>query len=89
MDLEKEIELIKLRNEKVELDKKWETSITRKIVICILTYVIVLLYSYFVNNKGNIFFNSAVPVIGFFLSTQSIELIKNIWSKKHQKQKIW
>jgi len=88
MDLEKEIELIKLRNEKVELDKKWETSITRKIVICILTYVIVLLYSYFVNNKGNIFFNSAVPVIGFFLSTQSIELIKNIWSKKHQKQKI-
>ena len=30
MDLEKEIEQIKLRNKKVELDKAWETSWTRK-----------------------------------------------------------
>lgn len=30
-DLEKEIENIKERNKKVELDKKWKTSWTRKI----------------------------------------------------------
>lgn len=30
-NLEKEIEEIRKRNKKVELDKKWETSITRKI----------------------------------------------------------
>ena len=33
MDLEKEIEQIKQRNKKVELDKAWETSWTRKICI--------------------------------------------------------
>lgn len=32
MDLEKEIEQIKQRNKKVELDKKWETSFTRRIM---------------------------------------------------------
>ena len=35
-DLKKEIEDIKIRNKRVELDKKWETSYTRKICICIL-----------------------------------------------------
>lgn len=43
-DLEKEIENIKTRNKKVELDKKWETSLTRKICICILTYIVVIVY---------------------------------------------
>lgn len=37
MDLNKEIEEIKKRNKRVELDKAWETSWTRKICICILT----------------------------------------------------
>lgn len=32
-DLEKEIIQIKERNKRVELDKKWETSWTRKICI--------------------------------------------------------
>ena len=35
-NIEKEIELIKERNARVELDKKWETSWTRKICIAIL-----------------------------------------------------
>jgi hypothetical protein len=81
-ELEKEIENIKIRNKKVESDKAWEKSLTRRISICILTYIIVLLYSYFINNKSNIFINSAVPVIGFFLSTLSLDLIKKIWTKK-------
>ena len=79
MDIEKEIEKIKTRNKKVELDKAWETSITRKISICILTYIVVILFTIFINREGNIFLNSVVPVIGFFLSTQSLNLIKKIW----------
>ena len=39
MNLEKEILEIKERNKKVELDKTWETSKTRKICIIILTYI--------------------------------------------------
>ena len=38
MDLEKEIKEIKERNKRVETDKAWETSWTRKICIALLTY---------------------------------------------------
>ena len=81
MDVENEIKEIKKRNKRVELDKKWETSITRKICICILTYIVVLVYSYLVSKISNIFFSSLVPVIGFFLSTLSLKFIRKIWEK--------
>ena len=47
-NLEKEIESIKKRNKRVELDKKWETSFTRRAFICVLTYIIVIIYSYMI-----------------------------------------
>lgn len=81
-DLEKEIERIKERNKKVELDKAWETSWTRKICICILTYIVVIMYSYVVRNYDNILLSSAVPVIGFTLSTLSLSYIRKAWEKK-------
>ena len=81
-DLEKEIESIKTRNKRVELDKKWETCWTRKICICILTYIVVIAYSYIVRNYSNIFLSSLVPVIGFTLSTLSLKYIRKIWEKK-------
>ena len=59
-DLKKEIENIKERNKRVELDKKWETSLTRKLCICILTYIVVVIYSYMVRNYDNIFLSSLV-----------------------------
>ena len=80
--LEEEIKQIKERNKRVEKDKAWETSMTRKIAIAILTYVIVLLYSYLINKYSNVFLTSLVPVIGFTLSTLSLNLIRNIWEKK-------
>ena len=81
MDLNKEIEEIKKRNKRVELDKARETSWTRKICICILTYIVVIAYSYIVRNYNNIFLSSLVPVIGFTLSTLSLKYIRNIWEK--------
>ena len=48
-NLKEEIEKIKSRNKKVELDKAWETSWIRRICICILTYIIVVIYSYMIN----------------------------------------
>ena len=81
-ELKKELEEIKLRNKRVELDKKWETSYTRKICICVLTYIVVLIYSNMVNKSNNIFLSSLVPVIVFFLSTLSLRLVRKIWEKK-------
>lgn len=82
--LNQDVRAIQIRNKKVELDKKWETSITRKICICVMTYVVVLLYSFLIQNIKNIsiFFTSFVPVIGFMLSTLSLKFIRKIWEKK-------
>ena len=87
-ELEKEITKIKERNKRVELDKKWETSLIRRICICILTYIIVIIYSFIVRNYNNILLSSLVPVIGFTLSTLSLKLVRNIWNKNINKEKI-
>ncbi len=79
MKLEERIKKIEERNKRVELDKSWETSWTRKLCICILTYIIVVIYSYLVRNYNNIFLSSLVPVIGFTLSTLSLKLIRKLW----------
>lgn len=81
-ELENEIKKIQERNTRVESDKKWETSWARKICIMILTYIIVIIYSYLVRNNNNIFLSSLVPVIGFTLSTMSLRVVRKIWEKK-------
>lgn len=81
-EIKKEIENIKQRNKRVELDKEWETSWTRKICIMVLTYIVVIIYSYVIKAFDNIFLSSLVPVIGFTLSTLSLKLVRKIWEKK-------
>ena len=83
-DLENEIAKIKERNKRVELDKAWETSWTRKICICILTYIVVVIYSYLINKNNNIWLSSLVPVIGFTLSTVSLNLVRTVWEKNRK-----
>ena len=81
MDFEKEITEIKERNKRVEKDKAWETSWTRRICIMVLTYIVVIIYSYVIREYHNILLSSLVPVIGFTLSTLSIKLVRKIWEK--------
>ncbi len=81
-DLEKEIEAIKARNKRVETDKAWETSWTRRVCIMVLTYAVVVLYSYTISQIQNIWLSSLVPVIGFTLSTLSLSLVRKIWEKR-------
>lgn len=78
-ELEKRIEAIEKRNKRVETDKAWETSWIRRICIMILTYIVVIVYSYVVRNYDNILLSSLVPVIGFTLSTLSLKLIRKTW----------
>ena len=81
MDFEKEITEIKERNKRVEKDKAWETSWTRRICIMVLTYIVVIIYSYVIKEYDNILLSSLVPVIGFTLSTLSLKLVRKIWEK--------
>ena len=82
-ELENKIIEIEKRNKRVELDKSWETSWTRKICIMILTYIVVIIYSYVIRESNNILLSSLVPVIGFTLSTLSLKAIRKIWEKKN------
>ena len=84
MDLEKEIKKIQERNKRVELDKAWETSWTRRICIMILTYIVVIIYSFVITEFDNIFLSSLVPVIGFTLSTLSLKLVRKNWENKNK-----
>ncbi len=82
-ELKKEIEEIKQRNKRVELDKKWETSWTRKLCIMVLTYVVVVVYTTIITKVTNVWLSSLVPVIGFTLSTLSLKMVRKIWEKKN------
>lgn len=82
-DLEKNVEDILERNKRVELDKKWETSKTRKICIAVLTYIIVIIYTSIISKTSNVFLSSLVPVMGFLLSTLSLKAVRKVWEKKN------
>ena len=81
-ELGRQIIEIKERNRRVELDKKWETSYTRRIFIMVLTYFVVVIYSLMIQNTNSIWLSSLVPVIGFLLSTLSLKVIRKIWEKR-------
>lgn len=83
--LEKEIDKIKKRNSRVEIDKAWETSIFRKISVAILTYFVVVLFFYFAD-LSRPFINAIVPTTGFLLSTLSLSFLKRVWIKKIYKK---
>lgn len=76
--LEREILQIKERNKKVEIDKSWETSFARKIIIAILTYFVIVIFFIFAELPKP-FVNAIVPTIGFLLSTLSVWFFKGIW----------
>jgi hypothetical protein len=81
MNLTKEIQEIKSRNKRVELDKAWETSLTRKIIIAVLTYIVVVIFFHFANLPKP-FVNSIVPSVAFLLSTLTLSFFKKIWMSK-------
>jgi len=73
-----EIESIKQRNKRVELDKAWEISWTRKIIIAILTYFVIVIFFIFAQLPKP-FINSIVPALAFFISTLTLTVFKKIW----------
>ena len=79
-NFEEEIGALKERNKRVELDKAWEVSWTRRFFVIILTYIIASLWL-FVINENHIFVKAMVPVLGYILSTFSIPQLKRVWIK--------
>lgn len=85
MNIEKEIEQLKERNRKVEADKAWETSFTRRALITSFTYLAIVLYLNVINVPSP-WLNAIVPAIGFMLSTLTMPFFKNLWLKYYFKK---
>ena len=79
--LQKEIDQIKTRNSRVELDKAWEVSWTRRILILVLIYIVIVLFFVF-SKLPHPFINAIGPTRGFMLSTMSVPLVKKWWMRK-------
>lgn len=76
--IKNEVEKIKIRNKRVEADKAWETSFSRKIIIFILTYIVIVLLFIFAELPDP-FINAIVPALAFMLSTLTISVFKRLW----------
>lgn len=85
--LVKEVEKIKRRNQRVETDKVWETSASRKILLVAFTYLAIGLYMAAIKVE-DAWLNAVVPSIGFLLSTLTLPFFKNLW-KKFIYKKTW
>jgi hypothetical protein len=88
MDLEqlqKDIDIIKNRNQKVESDKAWETSYTRRLLLMVFTYFILSLYMSAIDISRP-WLNSIVPTVGFLLSTLSLPFFRKMWQKNFYKK---
>ena len=78
--LETEIQKIKQRNQRVEVDKTWETSYTRKILLTLFTYIAIGFYLEVINIPHP-WLNAIVPAVAFMLSTLTLPFFKELWKK--------
>lgn len=77
------IKKIEQRNQRVELDKAWEGSATRKLLILLLTYLVIGMYMWSIGiEKPHI--QAIIPSLGFVLSTLTIPFAKRLWIHKKQ-----
>jgi len=83
MNLEQEIQNIKERNQRVELDKAWERSWTRRIFIAIATYIVAFIWLVVIGDTMPLL-KAFVPSVGYLLSTLSLPFVKSWWAKKHK-----
>lgn len=79
-----EITQIQERNKRVELDKAWETSWTRRLLIASITYIVASLFMMRIGVPDP-WVNALVPTGGFLLSTLSLGIVKKWWVKKYGK----
>jgi len=76
--IESRLAQIEERNKRVELDKAWETSWTRRILLTLVTYVLLGLYMWSID-IARPWLNSIVPAVGFMISTLTVPWMKQKW----------
>ncbi len=85
MTIEERIIKIEQRNKKVEADKSWETSLTRRGLLILFTYLAIGIYMNFIQIP-NPWINAIVPAVAFLLSTLTLSFFKELWLKHFYKK---
>ena len=80
--MEEELQAIHERNKRVELDKAWETSLTRRGIIAGMTYIVATTWLFIIHNNAP-FLNALVPFGGYLFSTWSLPFVMDWWMKRH------
>jgi xanthosine utilization system XapX-like protein len=78
MNIEQEIKEIRDRNRRVELDKEWETSWARRLLIGVVTYVVVVIWLIVIQSPRP-WATALIPALGYVLSTLTIPVVKRWW----------
>lgn len=76
--LKKRIGALEVRNKRVEADKKWETSYTRRVLLLLFTYIAIGLYMWVIAVPRP-WLNAIVPSVGFLLSTLTLPFFRDLW----------
>ena len=79
-EIQQEITAIHERNKRVETDKRWETSITRRGFIAIITYVVAGVWLMALHDSFP-WLKALVPAGGYIFSTLSVPFVKKWWVK--------
>jgi polyferredoxin len=82
-NLEKEIQNIKERNKRVESDKAWETSWTRRIFIAASTYILISIFLV-ISKVEKPFLSAIIPAVAYLVSTFSLGILKSWWLQKRK-----
>ncbi len=77
-----EIQLILERNKRVEMDKSWEVSWTRRIFIAVITFVAAFLFLNIIEAPQALL-AAFIPTGGYILSTLSLKPLRALWQKFH------
>ena len=80
-NLEQKIQQIEERNKKVEADKAWETSWTRRLLLTAFTYLAIGVYLWAIEISQP-WLNAIVPAGAFMLSTLTMPFFKKLWLRK-------
>lgn len=78
--LKSEVEIIKERNKRVEKDKQWETSLTRKITIATSTYFLIAIFLIVIKVEKP-FISAFIPALAYLISTATLRFLKQKWQK--------
>ncbi|MBI5220934.1 MAG: hypothetical protein HY978_03845 [Candidatus Liptonbacteria bacterium] len=81
MDIGSEIREIQERNRRVELDKAWEVSWTRRVFIALVTYLVAGVWLVWIRDAYP-WLKAFVPAAGYVLSTLSLPILKKWWGRK-------